>query len=190
MAKLSVKYGVMGSNKSAELIMTAYKYEKAGLNVLVLKPEIDTKGNDYIVSRIGLKRKVDHVLGKDQSVKDLIPKDTTIILIDECQFLTINQARELYELAIKDDIPTIAYGLRTDFKNEPFPAMSYLLSMAHSIYDLKSICECGKIATVNLRLVNGEVTFEGDTVLIDDKTDVSYKAVCYNCYVKERDEHK
>lgn len=190
MAKLSVKYGVMGSNKSAELIMTAYKYEKAGLNVLVLKPEIDTKGNDYIVSRIGLKRKVDHVLGKDQSVKDLIPKDTTIILIDECQFLTINQARELYELAIKDDIPTIAYGLRTDFKNEPFPAMSYLLSMAHSIYDLKSICECGKIATVNLRLVDGEVTFEGDTVLIDDKTDVSYKVVCYNCYIKERDKHK
>lgn len=184
MAKLSIKHGVMGSNKTAELIITAHKYEEGKMKPLVLKPKIDTKGDDYIVSRVGLKRKVDYLIDTNDDLKKLDLSDVDIILVDECQFLSIDQAKDLYKIAVLKDIPVICYGLKTDFLNKPFPTMSYLMAMAHSIYELKTICSCGKKATCNVRFVNDKAVFSGNTIVIDDDAKVSYKAVCAECYYR------
>lgn len=184
MAKLSVKYGVMGSNKTAELIITAHKYEESSMKPLVLKPKIDTKGFNYIISRVGLERKVDYLIDKNDDLKKLDLSNIDIILVDECQFLTIDQAKDLYEIAVLKNIPVICYGLKTDFLNKPFPTMSYLMAMAHSLYELKTICSCGKKATCNARFINNKAVFSGNTTVIDDDPRVSYNAVCAECYYK------
>ena len=94
MSKLYYRYGAMNSGKTTLLLQSAHNYEERGMKVIVLKPEIDTKGNDKIVTRIGLKRKVDHLIKNDENLKNYlnkVPKDIACILVDEAQFLTRDQ---------------------------------------------------------------------------------------------------
>lgn len=187
MAKLNFKYGTMNSGKSIDLMRTAYNYEELGYKVLVLKPKIDTKGNDKLNSRVGLERKVDLLIDKNNSILKKLPKlnDIACIFVDEVQFLSKRQIDELFLITKKYDIPVIAYGLRNNFKMEGFAGSRRLLEIADVIEEIKTLCSCGEIARFAGRKVNDEFVFIGDSVLIDgSKDNVKYIPLCGKCYLE------
>ncbi len=187
MSKLYFRYGAMGSGKTAALLQVAHNYEEKGMNVVVVKPGIDTKGNDTVVSRIGIDRKVDIILGPNDKLTDKMePIKPHAIIVDEAQFLTRVQVNNLYIITKKYDIPVLCYGLRCDFQMHGFEGAVRLLELADDIEELKTICNCGSKATQNLRLVDGEPVFDGAQVMIDDHTQVEYEGVCGKCYLKAR----
>ncbi len=189
MAKLYFRYGAMNCGKSTHLLQVAHNYEERGMKVCVIKPSIDTKGDNSVVSRIGASRIVDILLKSNQKVIDaLIEKygslDISCILVDEAQFLTQEQVDELYELTKLNEIPVICYGLRTDFMTRGFPGSVRLLEISDDIEEMKTICECGKKATVNVRFIYDEPVFSGSQVAIDNGEDgISYKSMCGKCYI-------
>ncbi len=187
MSKLYFRYGAMGSGKTAALLQVAHNYEQKGMNVVVVKPSIDTKGQDRVVSRIGIERTVDVVLGpNDRLIDKMEPAKPHAIIVDEAQFLTRAQVNELYIMTKQYDIPVLCYGLRCDFQMYGFEGSIRLLEIADDIEELKTICKCGSKATQNLRLINGEPVFEGEQVVIDDHAKVEYEGVCGKCYLKSR----
>jgi len=185
MAKLYFRYSAMNSGKSTALIQAAYNYEERGLNVLVIKPAIDTKGDRSVVSRLGVQRQADILLQHDEDVSRMLSRThTDCVLIDEAQFLTPVQVEQLFWFAARRDIPVLAYGLRTDFQAVGFPGASRLLELAHEIQELKTICGCGKKAVLTARKMNGEFIHSGDQVAIDGQNNVKYESLCANCYDK------
>ncbi len=188
MAKLYFKYSAMNAGKTTTLLQNAHNYEERGMKVLIIKPIIDTKGQDHVVTRIGLERKVDHLIGEHEDVYPTLKKmikGISCIFVDEAQFLTSRQVEDLMQIVVNFDIPVMCYGLRTDFKTNGFPGAIRLLEIAHSIEEIKSICSCGKKAIFNIRKVNGEFTFSGDQVAIDGKNHVTYESLCPKCYYEE-----
>ena len=190
MAKFHFRYGAMNAGKSTILLQTAYNYEEKGKKVVVLKPSVDTKGDEKIVSRIGLERKVDYLIGDNDSIISIL-EDNIIsidcILIDEAQFLKRNQVDELFYISKIMDIPVIAFGLRTDFKSNGFEGSIRLLELADALEEMPTICRCGKKARFNARKVDGKFTFDGDSIVIDDTSDVSYESLCGACYIEEQE---
>ena len=191
MAKLYFRYGAMNCGKTTSLLQVAFNYNERGMKVLLLKPSIDKKGGKNLVSRLGASREVDYLVTPDESIIDLVhdnvngkKKKVSCILIDEAQFLQPKQVEDLFELSATKDIPVICYGLRTDFKGNGFPGATRLLELASSIEEMKTICECGKKATMNVRFVNDKITFDGDQVAIDGFDEVTYKSMCPKCYLK------
>ena len=188
MAKLYFKYGAMGSSKSAQALITRFNYEERGMKVWLLKPETDNRdGVATIRSRIGLRADAD-VLKTDDSVRaayDIRLREkrrTDVIIVDECQFLMPSQVDELRDLVDEEDIPVLCFGLRTDFQTHLFPGSRRLFELADSITEIKTICDCGKKATVNARISNGRVVTEGEQVLIGGND--SYLAMCHSCWKK------
>lgn len=193
MAKLFFRYGAMNSGKSTALMQVAYNYEERGMNILLLKPQIDTKGGDVVMSRLGVSRKVDILVDKDMDLQAAIKKYFTImpihcVLVDEVQFLMPEQVDQLFRLVIEDDVPVICYGLRTDFLMNGFAGSERLLLLAHSIEELKTICRCGRKAVFNGRKIDGRFVFEGEQVAIDG--DVQYESLCGECYLHYRKEDR
>ena len=167
MAKLHFKYGAMNSGKTTMLLQAAHNYEEQGKKVIVIKSNIDKKGNDTIINRIGLKRKVDELIGIDEKIIDKIRKyldNLDCILVDEAQFLSRNQIDELFYITKIYDIPVIAYGLKTNFKSVVFTGSSRLVEVADSLEEIPTICKCGKKARFNVRTLNGEYLKEGDDI--------------------------
>ena len=190
MAKLYFRYSAMNAGKSTMAMQVAHNYEEQNGIIQVWKPLIDTKGDSTIVSRIGIERKVDHLLSETSSPIEIIKKKLEekeridAIIVDEAQFLNETQINELYYISKKMNIAVLCFGLRCDFLMKPFPGSARLLAIADSIEELKTLCECKKRkATQNLRLVNGIPTFEGNQVAIDGKQSVTYKSVCGECYI-------
>lgn len=193
MAKLYFRYGAMNSGKTAILLQVANNYEERGMKTLILKPGIDTKGADYLVSRIGLKRKVDHVILEKEDIYKYLEtnvKGISCVLIDEAQFLTKKQVEDLMQIVVDFDVPIICYGLRTDFRTEGFEGATRLLEIAHSIEEMKTICKCGRKAIFNTRKVNGKFTFSGNQVAIDGKDLVTYESLCPKCYFEKLTKYK
>lgn len=197
MAKLYFRYGAMNSGKSTLILQIAHNYEERGMEVLLMKPGIDSKGKDRIVSRLGLSRKADRIIQEDSDVRDLVSQEVekrkeegrpeiACILIDEAQFLSRKQVDQTFSVVMDRDIPVICYGLRTDFRGEGFEGSRRLLELAHSLEELKTICHCGKKAIMNIRKINGKPVFEGDQVFIEDTDQVEYEAVCGQDYFKAR----
>ena len=185
MAKLYFRYGAMNSGKSTLLLQTAHNYEENGMKVLIVKPKIDTKGNDKVVSRIGVERQVDLLLDKNDNLFEIVKdkySDINCILVDEAQFLERDQVDNCMDVVINLNIPVICYGLRTDFKTKAFPGSERLLSIAHTLEEMKTICPCGSKALFVGRYINGEFTTEGDQVAIDGENSVTYKSMCPKCY--------
>ncbi len=194
MAKLHFKYGAMNCGKSTRLIQEAYNYEEGSDTVLVSKPAVDTKGKDKVVSRLGIERDVDVLIGPDDSVIELFEpvfavKAIHCVMVDEAQFLQKKQVEELYwEVSQDRDIPVITYGLRADFLAHPFPASELLMTLADGFEELPTVCghpRCAKKARFNARLVNGQYVFEGEQVAIDGQGEVSYTSLCKKCYRRE-----
>jgi len=194
MAKLYYRYGAMNSGKSTALMQVAYNYEERGMRVFILKPSIDTKGGECLLSRLGVSRPVDKAVTPDVDVFQLVQEEAgrgdkplACVLTDESQFFTPQQAEQLFMVTVKLNIPVIAYGLRTDFSMQGFPGSTRLLELAHAIEEMKTICTCGRKATCNGRKVNGEFVFEGDQVAIDQENNVEYQSLCAQCYFAERE---
>ena len=190
MAKLYFRYGAMNSGKSTALLQLAHNYEKNGMNILLLKPSKDKKGDNKVVSRLGIERKVDYLIKPKDSIKKIIShylKDNKIkcLIVDEAQFLEPSQVDELSFFASDVDIPVICYGLRTDFKLNGFPGSIRLLELATDIEELKTICSCGSKAIFNARYVDGEFCLEGEQVAIDGMNNVTYKSMCPKCYYEK-----
>ena len=198
MSKLYFRYGAMNSGKSTALLQAAFNYEERDQQVLLAKPRIDTKGDNAIVSRLGVTRAVDFTVGTDDDiyvafaterarVRKATGKDVSCLLVDEAQFFSESQIDDLLRIAILEGVPVLAYGIRTDFQTVAFPGSRRLLEIAHSIEELKTICRCGRKAVFNARTVDGEFIFDGEQVAIDLVQDVSYQSLCGKCYLEESD---
>jgi thymidine kinase len=199
-AKLYFRYGAMNSGKSTAVLQAAFNYEERGQRVLLMKPQVDTKGDATIVSRLGVSRAADFMLAPDddvleefaierERVKAATGQDVSCLLVDEAQFLTQEQVDDLLRIAIIQSVPVLAYGIRTDFQTVAFPGSRRLLEVAHSLEELKTICRCGRKALFNARKVGGDFVFDGDQVAIDTAStagaDVSYESLCGTCYLQE-----
>ncbi len=189
MAKLIFRYGAMNSGKTTVMLQTAFNYEERDQKVILIKSSKDTKGNDYVVSRIGIKRKVDEIILPTDKVIDKIEKyldDVNCVIVDEAQFLSEKQVDELYYITKLYDIPIITYGLRTNFKMEAFEGSPRLLEISDQIEELPTICRCGKKARNNARKKFGEFITEGESIVIDgEDEDVEYEALCGKCYLEK-----
>lgn len=186
MAKLHFRYGAMNAGKTTIMLQTAYNYEERNQKVLLLKSSMDTKGNEKVVSRIGLSRDVDYLISPDDSIFDRIQDClnwVNCILVDEAQFLTKSQVEEIYYITKLYNIPVIAFGLRTDFRTNGFEGSIRLLELADALEEMPTICRCGKKARFNARKVNGEFTSDGDSVVIDGTQNVEYESLCGSCYI-------
>jgi len=193
MAKLYFRHSPMNAGKTTSLLQVAHNYGRNGELVLLIKPDIDTKGDDRVVSRLGIERQVDILAGPDLNVRTAVHEkvDDQILrcaLVDEAQFLQPTQVDQLRELVTLDGIVVITYGLRTDFQTNLFPGSKRLLELADEIEELKTMCRCmenGK-AIFNARFVNGKMVFEGDQVAIDGEDEVTYEPLCSKCYLMEK----
>ena len=196
MAKLYFKFGAMGSSKTAQALMTKFNYEEKGKSVLLIKPSTDTRddladenGNVRTVvrSRIGLFADA-LAVSADVDVRELYhrlneEKPLDVLICDECQFLTGAQVNQLKDLADLDDVPVLCFGLRADFQTNLFPGSKRLFEIADSITEIKSVCRCGRKATVNARFDdNGVIIVEGAQVVLGGND--RYEGVCYSCYRK------
>ena len=175
----------MNSGKTTRIIQCAYNYEEQGMKAILMKPKVDTKGNDYVVSRIGAKKKVDLLIDAKANIYDIIVEKYTnvdLFIVDEAQFLSEKQVNQLMDVVIDLNIPVMCYGLRTDFQGKPFTGSRRLLDIAHELTEIKTICECGKKAMFNVRLIDGVVQTEGDSVAIDGEGKVTYTVACARCF--------
>lgn len=185
MAKLYFFYGAMNSGKTTRILQCAYNYEEQGMKPIIMKPKIDTKGESHIVSRIGSKRKVDYLIEDTINIYDVIVEKYTnvdLIIVDEAQFLTEKQVNQLMDAVIDLDISIMCFGLRTDFMGNSFPGARRLLDIAHELSEVKTICECGHKAMFNVRLIDGKVQTEGNSVAIDGEGKVTYTVACPRCF--------
>ena len=186
MAKLYFKYGAMGSSKSAQALITKFNYEEKGMRVWLIKPSVDTRdGADLIRSRIGLEAHA-RIITPEQDIAAEYRKAGAhdVIISDEAQFFTPAQIDQLRALVDEEDIPVLCFGLRTDFLTHFFPGSQRLMELADSLTEIKTVCACGRKATVNARIdENGRITTEGSQVLLGGND--RYVAMCHKCW-KER----
>jgi len=182
MAKLYFKYGAMGSSKTAQALITKFNYEERGMKVWLIKPATDIRDGESIIrSRVGLSAPCTPV-EPDDSIVELFRKQehTDVIITDECQFFTKEQIDELRLIADEYQVPVLCFGLRTDFLTRLFEGSQRLFEIADTISEIKTMCECGRKATVSARIdACGNVLTEGDQVLLGDDT---YLAMCHACY--------
>ena len=190
MANLEFRYGPMNSGKSMNLLQMAYNYEENNKKVILIKSVIDTKGGDYLVSRIGPKRKIQIKLDKkDSLLSDEYMekfKENDAILVDEAQFLTKIQVEDLWIISKKLDIPVICFGLKTNFKSEFFEGSKRLFELSDKFKELETICECGKKAFFNARKINGKYVKDGLENVIDGENEkIKYVPLCGKCYLEK-----
>lgn len=190
--KLIFRYSAMNSGKSTNLLQVAHNYEERGMDVIILKPRIDTKGNNKIVSRIGIDREVDYTYTREDNLLKIINNfikekgEIKCVLVDEAQFSTKEQINQLYKSSKMFGTTVICYGLRTDFKQEGFEGSKRLVEIADNLEELKTICECGKKATHNIRLKDGKPIFDGEQIEIDNGSTYTYESVCGSCMLSLR----
>lgn len=192
MAKLYFKYGVMGSSKTAQALITKFNYEERGMKVWLIKPEIDNRESEGVLaSRAGLSAKA-YVLSSNESVLESylhLPEKVDVVIVDESQFLSEEQVNELALLVIDHNLPVLCFGLRADFRTKMFPGSKRLMEIADSITEIKTICSCGRKATVNVRLdEQGNIITKGEQIMIGGND--QYTAMCYPCYVQGQKKNK
>lgn len=157
MAKLYFYYSSMNAGKSTSLLQSSYNYRERGMHTLVMAPELDDRyGIGRVASRIGLEADATTFRPGDDLQEVIAAANAEeplhCVLIDEAQFLTKDQVFQLTEVTDAMDIPVLAYGLRTDFRGEPFEGSKYLLAWADNLKELKAICHCGTKATMVIRM--------------------------------------
>lgn len=173
----------MNSGKSIEILRVAHNYRERGMTPVILKPATDTLGDDHIHSRIGISSPA-VVVHDDDDLVDLIAAQPRCdcVLIDECQFLAPAQVDQLMTLVLRG-VPVICYGLRTDFQTNLFPASARLMELAHTIEEIKTICDCGRKAVFNARVgADDQITLEGESIQIETLDNPRYIAMCGHCF--------
>ncbi|HEY4988705.1 MAG TPA: thymidine kinase [Opitutaceae bacterium] len=182
MSKVYFYYSAMNAGKSTVLLQSSYNYQERGMRTLLFTPEMDTRaGPGRIKSRIGLSAEA-VVLGTGDDMMERVKTahaETPVacVLVDEAQFLTPSQVHQLTDIADTLRIPVLCYGLRTDFQGKLFPGSAGLLAVADNLIELKTICHCGRKATMNLRIgADGNAVREGAQVEIGGND--RYVAMC------------
>lgn len=191
MNKLYFFYGAMGSSKTAQALMCRFNYMQKGFNVFLFKPMVDRRtlkdGFAVVGSRIGLSAKAIEFdeLDDFQTLFKLYKIDQNleknVIIVDECQFLTKAQVEQLKLLSF--NLPVLCYGLLTNYKTVLFEGSKRLVEIADKIQEIKSVCDCGRKATVNARIVQGKIVTSGEEILVGG--DEVYKTMCYKCYYQK-----
>ena len=188
MSSLTFTYGVMGSSKSAQALITRFNYMQKGINVILAKPSIDNRGdsqdNRCIRSRIGLSAEC-IVFDKNADMQTLYDKHhivtkRNVMIIDEAQFCTTEQINQLKTLSKHIDVH--CYGLKTNFRSELFEGSKRLVEIADTLENIPHICRCGNHAIINARMINGVPTIDGEEIHIAG--DEIYEALCYDCWQK------
>ena len=187
MAKLYFRYGVMGSSKSAQALITKFNYEEQGMRVWLIKPAADTRyGTDIVRSRIGLEQTGD-VITEEMNLfeifRDREKEFNDVIIADEAQFLTPAHIEQLRDIVDNYNVPVFCFGLRTDFRTKMFPGSARLFELADSVSELKTVCTCGGKAMVNARIDGeGNIITEGAQIMLGGNE--SYLPMCYKCWKK------
>jgi len=172
MAKLYFNYSSMNAGKSTMLLQANHNYIERGMNPRIYTSDLDNRfGKGEIVSRIGLKAKSNIFTSKTDIYRDILnfSKNSIVdcVLIDEAQFLTQNQVSQLGKVVDELDIPVLTFGIRTDFQGNLFEGSKYLLAWADNLKEIKTVCHCGRKATMVLRLnAKGEVVSDGTQIEI------------------------
>jgi thymidine kinase len=187
--KLYFRYSTMGAGKSLDLLKTAYNYEERNKKVTLLTSDLDKRnGIKKISSRVGISRE-SYIFDKTTNIYDFFIKEcegSICLLIDESQFLTKEQVWQLTDIVDKLNVTVIAYGLRSDFRGEPFEGSIFLMTWADKIEELKTVCEYGDKASMNMRLNDGKPIFDGEQVMIGGND--TYLPVCRKYYKKKKEE--
>ena len=189
MAKLYFNYSSMNAGKSTMLLQANHNYIERGMKPRIYTSDLDNRfGEGEIVSRIGLKAKSNIFTSKTDIYKDVLKNYTNLIvdcvLIDEAQFLTQNQVIQLGKVVDELDIPVLAFGIRTDFQGNLFEGSKYLLAWADNLKEIKTVCHCGRKATMVLRLnAKGEVVSDGTQ--IDIGGEEKYVSVCRKHFIEK-----
>ena len=187
MSKLYFRYAAMNAGKSTALLQTAHNYEERGMRVrLFTAAHDDRSGVGLIGSRLGLQRQVE-TFGP-QTVFDAahLGAGLACVLVDEAQFLSPDQVRQLHRLAHTSHLPVICYGLRSDFRGEPFPGAITLLTLADDLEEMKTICACARKAAFNMRIDDqGRRVKVGEQVVIGGNE--RYRAICPACFYADDD---
>ena len=173
----------MGSSKSAQALITQFNYEELGMSVWLIKPSIDDRdGADIVKSRIGLMRRAQVITPEqDLTAAYHAAGKYDVIIADEAQFFTPGQIEQLRALVDDEGIPVLCFGLRTDFLTLFFPGARRLMELADSITEIKTVCSCGRKATVNARITpDGRIITEGEQVFLGGND--SYIAMCHKCW--------
>ena len=171
MAQLYYRYSTMNAGKSLEVIKVAYNYEERGKNVLIVVPSTDNRyGPGVITSRVGVQTQAVAV-SDETNILELFLKENSkrqidCVLIDECQFLKKHHVLELAEIVDSCDVPVLCYGLKNDFRNELFEGSYNLLVYADKIEEIKTICWCGRKATMVARIADGKMVKEGEQIMV------------------------
>lgn len=186
MAKLYFRYSAMNAGKSIALLQVAHNYEEHGRRVRIFTSALDDRfGVGAVTSRLGPAREAqvyDERTDFDAELADLA--GIACILVDEAQFLTIGQVRALHRIAHRGGVPVICYGIRSDFLGDPFPGAAYLLTLSDSLEEIKTICACGRKATMNVRIDGaGKRITAGDQIAIEGKA--RYVQTCGACFYAE-----
>lgn len=191
MAKLYFKFGAMGSSKSAQALITKFNYEELGMKCWLIKPSTDTRdGADIVKSRIGLEAHA-QIITPEESIIEAYKSagKADVIIADESQFFTPAQIDELRELVDFQDIPVLCFGLRTDFLTHFFPGALRLMELADSMTEIKTVCSCGRKATVNARIDDkGRIVTSGAQVFLGGND--SYRAMCHKCWMEKQREQE
>lgn len=189
MANLTFYYGTMAVGKTTKLLQDHYNYSKYLINIVVMKPKVDTKGANTVVNRIGENITVDVLIPKSASLlgKKYVNKYmyAEFILVDEAQFLTKEQVNELWFIAHKYNISVVCYGLKSNFKGDLFEGSCQLFARADEKRELTVNCVCGKVAMFNARRINGKYSASGKEVVIDGADgEVEYIPLCAEHYLE------
>ena len=187
MAQLYYRYSTMNAGKSIELIKVAHNYEERGKHVMVMAPSIDNRyGVGKITSRIGIDRDAIIVDSETDICQIYLTEEAKqhvdCILIDECQFLKKHQVIELAKIVDEYNCPVLTYGLKNDFRNELFEGSYYMLVYADKIEEIKTICHCGRKATMVARVVNGKMAKSGEQIVIGGND--MYISLCRKHYME------
>jgi len=185
MAQLYYRYSTMNAGKSIEVIKIAHNYEERGKNVLTLLPAVDNRyGVGVITSRIGVQREATVVEESTNILELFMAKNAEepidCVLVDECQFLKKHHVMELVEIVDSCNVPVLAYGLKNDFRNELFEGSYYMLIYADKIEEVKTICWCGRKATMVARVQDGKIVRQGQHIMIGGNN--MYVSLCRKHY--------
>ncbi len=174
----------MNAGKTTSLLQVAHNYEENGEQVLLLTSALDDRdGRGVISSRIGLTRVAHTYTPHTDFLERLAGDQVACVLIDEAQFLTVDQVCQLHKWTHSNATPVMCFGLRSDFQGNAFPGAAALLTLADNLEEIRTACRCGKKATMNIRIdQNGERLQEGAQVLIGGNS--RYRQVCARCFYK------
>ena len=185
MAKLYFYYSTMNAGKSTSLLQSSHNYRERGMRTLVYTAEVDQRGGGRVHSRIGLSSEARQFTpGSDlfaEVAAEHSSQPVSCVLLDEAQFLTRDQVEQLARIVDELSVPVLCYGLRTDFRGELFPGSARLLALADELTELKTICHCGRKATMVVRVgADGVVEHDGEQVEIGGNE--RYVSLCRRHY--------